>query len=93
MQWKDKLVSTDIVMGRIRPGMRVFLSTGAAEPRTLVKHLMAAHHANLQDLELIQIVSFADAISLNNLQSHKFRLKTFFSDGLPMKPSPPAMLI
>ena len=79
MQWKEKRVSADRVIERIRPGMRVFLSTGAAEPRTLVKHLMAAHHANLQDLELIQIVSLAEAISLKNLQSHKFRLKTFFS--------------
>ena len=42
------------------------LSTGAAEPRTLVKHLMAARSAKLQDLELIQIVSFADAISMKN---------------------------
>ncbi len=73
------LVSAETVLERIRPGMSVFLSTGAAEPRTLVKHLMAAHSANLQDLELIQIVSFADAISLKNPQSQKFRLKTFFS--------------
>lgn len=79
MDWKDKLVSAKTVLGRIRPGMSVFLSTGAAEPRTLVKHLMAEHSANLQDLELIQIVSFADAISIKNLQSQKFRLKTFFS--------------
>jgi acyl-CoA hydrolase/RimJ/RimL family protein N-acetyltransferase len=73
------LVPADAVLERIRPGMSVYLSTGAAEPRTLVKHLMAAHSAKLQDLELIQIVSFADAISLKNLQSQKFRLKTFFS--------------
>jgi acyl-CoA hydrolase/GNAT superfamily N-acetyltransferase len=73
------LVPADVVLERICPGMSVFLSTGAAEPRTLVKHLMAAHSAKLQDLELIQIVSFADAISLKNLQSQKFRLKTFFS--------------
>ncbi|MFO7716551.1 GNAT family N-acetyltransferase [Desulfosarcina sp.] len=79
MGWKEMLVPADAVLERIRPGMSVFLSTGAAEPRTLVKHLMAAHSAKLQDLELIQIVSFADAISLKNLQSQKFRLKTFFS--------------
>jgi acyl-CoA hydrolase/GNAT superfamily N-acetyltransferase len=79
MDWKNMLVSADAVLERIRPGMSVLLSTGAAEPRTLVKRLMAAHSANLQDLELIQIVSFADAISLENLQSQKFRLKTFFS--------------
>jgi len=79
MEWKKTLVSVDTVLKRLRPGMRVFLSTGAAEPRTLVKHLMAAQSANIQDLELIQIVSFGDAISLQNLQSQKFRLKTFFS--------------
>jgi acyl-CoA hydrolase len=79
MDWCRKLVSAEAVLERIRPGMNVFLSTGTAEPRTLVKHLMAAHGANLQDLELIQIVSFADAISLKNLQAQKFRLKTFFS--------------
>jgi acyl-CoA hydrolase len=79
MEWRKMLVSADDVLAQIRPGMSVFLSTGAAEPRTLVKHLMASHSANLQDLELIQIVSFADAISMKNLQSQKFRLKTFFS--------------
>ena len=79
MEWEKMQVSADAVFERIRPGMSVFLSTGAAEPRTLVKHLMAARSAKLQDLELIQIVSFADAISLKNLQSQKFRLKTFFS--------------
>jgi len=79
MGWRELLVPADTVFERMRPGMSVFLSTGAAEPRTLVKHLMAARSAKLQDLELIQIVSFADAISLKNLQSQKFRLKTFFS--------------
>lgn len=79
MQWRKLLTSPDRVIAKIRPGMRVFLSTGCAEPRTLVKYLMAGQGNNLQDLELIQIVSFADAISLHNLQSQKFRLKTFFS--------------
>lgn len=79
MQWRKLLISPDRVIAKIRPGMRVFLSTGCAEPRTIVKHLMAGRGNNLQDLELIQLVSFADAISLHNLQSQKFRLKTFFS--------------
>ena len=79
MDWKRKRVSPDAVIQRLRPGMRVFLSTGAAEPRTLVNQLMVAQASNLQDLELIQLLSCADAISLKNLQSQKFRLKTFFS--------------
>jgi len=57
----------------------IFLGTGAAEPRTLVKRLMASSASNLQDLELIQLVSLGEAITVENLQSHKYRLKTFFS--------------
>ncbi|MFH1123764.1 MAG: GNAT family N-acetyltransferase, partial [Pseudomonadota bacterium] len=47
--------------------------------RTLVKHLMASEAENLQDLELTQLVSIGDAVSLKSLRSQKCRLKTFFS--------------
>lgn len=66
-------------MTRIRPGMNIFIGTGAAEPRTLVKQLMASKATNLQDLTLIQLLSFGDAICLENLRSNTYRLKTFFS--------------
>lgn len=77
MDWQKKLVTADAVIDRIRPGMSVFLSTGTAEPRTLVKHLMMTRSANLQDLELIQIVSFADAIS--NRYKELFKRKSITS--------------
>lgn len=79
MHWQDMLVSPDTVITKIRPGMGIFLGTGMAEPRTLVKHLMTSDAPNLQDLELIQLLSFGEAISLKALQSQKYRLKTFFS--------------
>jgi acyl-CoA hydrolase/ribosomal protein S18 acetylase RimI-like enzyme len=72
-------VTPDQALARIQPGMNIFLSTGPAEPRTLVKALMASEASNLQDLTLIQILSFGDAISLEALRSSKYRLKTFFS--------------
>ncbi len=78
-KWKDRIVSPKTVIEKIKPGMSIFLGTGAAEPRTLVKNLMSSDSANLQDLELIQIVSFGDAISLKKLRRQKYRLKTFFS--------------
>ena len=74
-----KRVSPDQALAHIQPGMNIFLSTGAAEPRTLVKTLMASKAENLQDLTLIQILSFGDAIDLAALRSQKYRLKTFFS--------------
>jgi acyl-CoA hydrolase len=77
--WQEKLVSAEKALAQIRPGMTIFLGSGMAEPRTLVKQLMASREPNLTDLELIQIMSFGDAVSLEDLNSQKFRLKTFFS--------------
>ena len=77
--WEKKVVTPKKVFENIEPGMSIFLGTGVGEPRTLVKHLMASDAANLKDLELIQLVSFGDAISLKALDTHTYRLKTFFS--------------
>jgi acyl-CoA hydrolase/GNAT superfamily N-acetyltransferase len=77
--WKYKVVSPEEVLSKIEPGMAIFLGTGMAEPRTLVKHLMASEEPNLQDLELIQLVSIGDTIPIDERYSRKFRLKTFFS--------------
>ncbi len=77
--WKNRVVSPRRVIDMIEPGMSIFLGTGVGEPRTLVKHLMSASSANLRDLELIQLVSLADAISLKALKTNTYRLKTFYS--------------
>jgi acyl-CoA hydrolase/GNAT superfamily N-acetyltransferase len=79
MEWKKFLVAPEKVIEKIEPGMSIFLGTGAGEPRTLVKHLMTSTAGNLRDLELIQLVSLGDAISLEALKSNTYRLKTFFS--------------
>jgi len=76
---ETETVTPDQALSRIEPGMNIFLGTGAAEPCTLVKRLMASDALNLQDLTLIQLVSFGDAVSLEELRSNKYRLKTFFS--------------
>jgi len=77
--WQTKIVTPEDVLEKIEPGMSIFLSTGVAEPRTLIKHLMTSDKSNLKDLELIQLISLGDAIPLDERYSQKFRLKTFFS--------------
>ena len=77
--WKKKTVSPADVLKKIEPGMNIFIGTGSAEPRTLVNCIMHAKGYRLQDLTLIQLVSFGDAISYKALQSKRYRLKTFFS--------------
>jgi acyl-CoA hydrolase len=77
--WEAAVVSPETVIAKIKPGMSVFLGTAVAEPRTMVRHLMTSEAKNLEDLELIQLVSFGDAVSLRSLRSQNFRLKTFFA--------------
>ncbi len=77
--WEKLIVAPDKVLKKIEPGMSIFIGTGVAEPRTLVKTLMESDAGNLQDLELIQLVSLGDAVSLEELRPNKYRLKTFFS--------------
>ncbi len=77
--WEDTVVSPDFVMDKIRPGMSIFVGTGPAEPRTLVKKLISSESYNLQDLQLIQLVSVGDAISQKEQRFQRYRLKTFFS--------------
>ncbi len=78
MEWEKNITTPEKILGKIRPGMSIFIGTGASEPRTMVKHLMASDRGNLQDLELIQLLSFGDAISIKELRSAKYRLKTFY---------------
>ncbi len=77
--WEAMVVTTESVTGKIKPGMSIFVGTAGAEPRTMVRHLMTVDDKNIEDLELIQLVSLGDAVSLQALQSKKFRLTTFFS--------------
>ena len=77
--WEKLVIPPKKALKKIEPGMCIFLGTGAAEPRTLVRELMNSDADNLQDLELFQLLSFGDAISIQKLQTQKFRLKTFFS--------------
>jgi acyl-CoA hydrolase/GNAT superfamily N-acetyltransferase len=85
-EWKRKLASPEQVLAQIEPGMSIFLGTGVAEPRTLVRHLMESGFPNLQDLELIQIVSIGDAISVRRWDAQKYRLKTFFAGYIANQP-------
>jgi acyl-CoA hydrolase/GNAT superfamily N-acetyltransferase len=77
--WRQKIISADQAIGKLRPGMSIFIGTGVAEPRSLLKSLMTPAAAHLEDLELIQLVSFGEAIPLKELRAQKYRLKTFFA--------------
>ena len=76
---QEMMVSPEEAIEEIEPGMSIFIGTGAAEPRTMVKTLLSSPEPNIHDLELIQIISFGDAITPKLFAADRFRLKTFFS--------------
>jgi len=78
-EWTNKIVAPEVVLSKIKPGMSIFVGTGVAEPRTLIKHLMASDQKNLTDLDIIQLLSLGDAIPPDERYAEKYRLKTFFS--------------
>ena len=77
--WKKRLVTPEEVLHSIKPGMTIFLGSGVAEPRTLMKCLIDSGVSNTNDLELIQLTSHSDMLSLKKRDWQKYHLKTFFS--------------
>jgi acyl-CoA hydrolase/GNAT superfamily N-acetyltransferase len=65
--------------------MTIFLGSGVAEPRTLMKCLIESGLSNTNDLELIQLTSHGDVLSLKDLDYQNYRLKTFFSTWVASK--------
>jgi len=78
-KWEHLVVSPAEVLASIKPGMTIFLGSGVAEPRTLMKSLIESGLSNTNDLELVQLTSHGDVLSLKDLDYQNYRLKTFFS--------------
>lgn len=77
--WEDRLISPRNVLNHIKPGMAIFIGTGPAAPRTLIKTLLDVDSHNIRDLELVQLAVLGDTfLSIDRLNAPNHRLKTFF---------------
>ena len=72
-----KKISAEQALDLIKPGDRVFLSSGPAMPVLTVGELVRSTKRNLLDLELIQLITLGDHLPLDERASSKYRLKTF----------------
>jgi acyl-CoA hydrolase/RimJ/RimL family protein N-acetyltransferase len=78
--WEEHLIEPEAVLNHIKPGMTVFIGTGPAAPRTLIRTLLDVDAHNIRDLELVQLAVQGDNIlSVDKLNAPNYRLKTFFS--------------
>ncbi|MBF0303282.1 MAG: GNAT family N-acetyltransferase [Desulfamplus sp.] len=74
---KNKTLSADAAVAKIKNGSRVFIGSGCGEPQHLI-HAMVRNH-NIQDVMIFQMLSFTLAQYLKDEHFFKrFALKLFF---------------
>jgi acyl-CoA hydrolase/GNAT superfamily N-acetyltransferase len=74
------IASAQEAIAHIRPGQRIFIGTGCGQPQALVKALLD-HAKQLQDTEVVHLVTFPDAPYGHKKLSKHFRINSFFIEG------------
>jgi hypothetical protein len=69
-QWKKRLVTPEEVLDNIRPGMNIFLGSGSAKPRTLMKCLMRRYFYPLKTMPHDKMQEYVNVDGF--VKSHKF---------------------
>ncbi|MCF7958730.1 MAG: GNAT family N-acetyltransferase [Phycisphaerae bacterium] len=79
--WKKKyemmILSADKAARKIKPGNRVFIGTGCAQPQEMVQ-AMAERANDLADIEIIHLLTFGGAPYAKEHLADKFRVNSFF---------------
>ncbi len=77
MDYRGKLLEPEAVLDLIKPGNRVFISSGPAMFLRMVEALVHSERRNILDLELIQLITLGNHLSVETKAIPNFRLKTF----------------
>ncbi|OHD64555.1 MAG: hypothetical protein A2176_08470 [Spirochaetes bacterium RBG_13_51_14] len=75
--YHQKLISPKDLLDLIKPGNRIFLSSGVAIPARSVTEIINSDSRNVQDLELIHLITLGEYLSKNPDREMKYRLRTF----------------
>ena len=73
--YRDKIVSAEKAIEKIKPGQKIFCSSAVAAPGKFLTALTQSRAVNISDLEIIQLIALGDYLS--QADSRKYRLKTF----------------
>jgi len=76
-KYADMIITADEAVGNIRPGQRVFIGTGCAQPQELVRALVARSNS-LADVELVHLLTMGDAPYADKELAHHFTINSFF---------------
>ena len=76
-QYQDMLATPEEAVRKLRPGQRVFVGTGCAEPLRLVE-AMTKRAKDLTDTEILHLLTFGDAPYAHQTLTEYFRINSFF---------------
>ncbi len=76
-RYENRLCSVERAFQRIKPGSRIFIGTGCAEPQYLVRNL-SKFPKNIADTEVLHLVSLNVSPYTDSSFRDMFRLNTFF---------------
>jgi acyl-CoA hydrolase/GNAT superfamily N-acetyltransferase len=74
------IASAEDAIKRVRPGQRVFIGTGCAQPQLLVEALLGRAD-KLQDVEIVHLLTLADEPYAHKELAKHFRVNSFFGAG------------
>ncbi len=76
-RYRDMVASPDLAVQRLKPGHRVFVGTGCAEPLELVRAL-TAQSCRLADVEIIHLLTLGEAPYADRSLSDCFLVNSYF---------------
>ncbi|MFX1283660.1 MAG: GNAT family N-acetyltransferase [Promethearchaeota archaeon] len=74
---EPKITSPDFALSHIKPGDRIFVGTGCAQPRLLLLHL-SNMEIHTEDNEIYHVISFGSAPYVKDQYTKRFRYNSFF---------------
>jgi len=76
-KYKSSIATAEQAVKRVRPGQRIFIGTGSAEPLELVEALTRRAY-ELPDSEIVHLLTFGEAPYAHKELAQYFRVNSFF---------------
>ncbi len=76
-RYRDKVVEAPFAIKAVKPGDSIFIGTGCAQPRHLVRALVE-HSQSIYDARIVHLLTAGEAPYTDEKLAEKFKMNTFF---------------
>ncbi|MDD4241065.1 MAG: GNAT family N-acetyltransferase [Smithellaceae bacterium] len=74
--YRAKVTSEEKILEKIKPGQKIFVSSGVAAPGKMLTAIARSDAPNIRDLEIIQLITLGKYLQSSS-DNRQYRLKTF----------------